>query len=142
MRSDRIAIGALVLLAAGLIVASLVAIGGPWQRQLERRDEARLNDLDAIRQCLEEFPADRLASLASNPLQNPLPCGRSPTLADPYTQEPYTFRQAEADKFSICAKFERSDTDAWERRNSRFESDDDLIFDRKSGCLTFIAKAP
>ncbi len=139
MRSEKIAMGVLVLLAIGLVVAALSVIGGPVQRQLERRDAARLDDLHAIRSCLEEFPADRLATLASSPLKNPLPCDLSPSLADPYTQEPYTFREVKTDRFALCAKFERLDSDAWERRDYMADRRD-YKFDRESGCLTFPAK--
>jgi hypothetical protein len=131
MRREQIAAGVLALLAGGLVVAAIVMVGGPGQGQREKRNRERADDLWELRSCLSLLTEAELVGLASGPLTDPLPCNERPTLADPYSGEPYRFQALERGRFSLCATFEKP------APNPQRYGDGDFNLD--TGCLTFSA---
>lgn len=114
-------------LAAVVVVAGLVLAGGPGQARKERRDEARLRDLDDLSRhigCLwrlgdgATFPAD----LAETP-----ECPGPVRLTDRETGTAYRVEPLKGGAYRLCAPFELSPADQprWAQRRDG----DCVVFD-------------
>lgn len=97
---------AIAALAGGAVAAGLVLAGGPVQARKERRDDARVEDLQRLAahiDCLASESAERRlpADLASTPgCPGPVP------LADSRTGQPYRIEPLDAGRYRLCAAFE------------------------------------
>lgn len=102
---------ALTALSLAILVAGLVASGGPAQGRAEKRDQTRDSDLSQIRSLL--FCKSRQAGQV---VTDPTPteaCPMTPRLADPFTGAPYRIELVAPDSLRLCAGFEvRPETDA------------------------------
>lgn len=97
---------AVAALVAAAVLAGLYAVGGPGSGRAERRDEVRLDDLAWLVQFTECVarssggePPETLAAFPE--------CGGDLRLADPYTNDPYTYQKLSATAYRLCAGFER-----------------------------------
>jgi hypothetical protein len=105
-RND-LALYALAGIAAGLMVAGFLVVGGPGQGRMERRDSDRLNDLELLANCIAGLDDAAVAALPAI-LSEPLPCSGADkaALTDPLTDQPYAFNRLADRRFSVCAAFE------------------------------------
>jgi len=127
MTSDRIAPFALALLAAGLVVAGLMVVGGPGEARRLQRDERRADDLAALANCTAYLPRADWDSLPEA-LTAETVCGNVSGWKDPQTEVPYRIVRKSADDIEICAVFENAYSVA-----RRYNLKD--IFDPESGCI-------
>ncbi|SFA48880.1 hypothetical protein SAMN04487972_10672 [Paracoccus halophilus] len=96
---------AIALLAALAVILGLVVTGGPGRARMERHDDARMRDLEALdRQvvCLAHRDDDRLPRRL-----DPIPqCNWPVPLTDPYTGAPYRYEVTGPRSYRLCAGFE------------------------------------
>lgn len=93
-------------LAGAAVIAGLSIAGGPAQARKERRDEARMDDLQRL--------ATHVACLARDSGLTRLPADLSPTpgcpgpvpLTDSRTGEAYRVEPLDGRKYRLCAAFE------------------------------------
>lgn len=93
-------------LAGAAVIAGLAIAGGPGQARKERRDEARMGDLQRL--------AAHIACLAQDGRLTRPPADLSPTpgcpgpvpLTDIRTGEPYRVEPLDGRKYRLCAAFE------------------------------------
>jgi len=125
---------ALSLAVAALVVAALVAIGGPGAGRKEKRDEARVQDLLAMGDAIACLAADAEGKLPET-LEGIESCGSSLQLDDPFTGVPYRYERLSEDRFRLCAGFEAPGRleDSYYGRIELSE----IRLDRKTGCLLF-----
>lgn len=101
---------AIAALAAAAVVAGLAIGGGPMQARKERRDDARIEDLQRL--------ATHVACLADESGLRRLPADLTPTpgcpgpvpLTDSRSGEPYRVEPLDAGKYRLCAAFELPQT--------------------------------
>lgn len=95
----------LILLVTVGIVAGLVVASNPAQAERERRDKARVNDLEKMNGYVT-----CAARLADNTLPETLPadldCENSKFRKDPSTNQPYRYEKITDQVFRLCAEFE------------------------------------
>ena len=96
---------AIAALAAVLVIAGLVMVGGPMQARKERRDQARMDDLALLADhvdCLSQTEQGSVlpADLAATPS-----CPAPDRLADD-SGAPYRYQPTDALHYRLCAKFE------------------------------------
>lgn len=126
MRSDHLALAALGGLAALLVVAGLVAVGGPEEARRQRRDEARIAALSDLALCMAHLPAAEFDALPPE-MTAGIPCADGDDWRDAQTGTPFRLVRGEGGAFSLCAAFENP---ASVRRNFYGQS-----FDPATGCL-------
>lgn len=95
---------ALTALSLAVLVAGLVASGGPGQGRAERRDQTRRADLSDI-QALLSCKAQQAGQVGTDPTPTEA-CPLTPRLADPFTDAPYRFELVTPDSIRLCAGFE------------------------------------
>jgi hypothetical protein len=115
------------------VVWGFVLAGSPPTRRLERLDEHRLRDLQAIARAIRSMVEDPIKKGA---LKEPLPKtleeaakrARDERLSprDPETGEPYRYTVKNATTFEICATFAR-----------RRDSDDRVFWNHPAGTHCF-----
>jgi hypothetical protein len=108
----------LFLVVSGVVVAGAVAygfviVGSPEQRRLERLDERRLEDLQAIHAEIQDLvrdPDDASTMRRALPATLEELAGqarwRKLTLADPETGAPYGYRVISGSVFEVSATFD------------------------------------
>jgi hypothetical protein len=107
--SDRIAQAGLALLAALLIGAGLMAVGGPEEARRQRRDDDRLSTIIQLSGCFSRLDRAEFDALPPQVTAR-TPCVSELGWSDPQTSEPYRFQRGEGDSFSVCATFEKPDS--------------------------------
>jgi hypothetical protein len=129
--SDRIAQAGLALLAALLIGAGLIAVGGPEEARRQRRDDDRHLAIISLAICISRL--DRAAyDVLPAELKADSPCVAKKTWRDPQTDQPFRFIRGESNSFSVCATFETPDSPI------RIRSE--WILDPATGCITGLWK--
>ena len=102
-------LGGLVALA---VIAGWVTVGGLEAGRTERRDKVRLGDLRKLSEfvrCVGHAESRKLPeTLEPHPT-----CTGEARLADPYTDEPYTYRKTSFSTFQLCAVFEAPEAMAY-----------------------------
>ena len=92
-------------IAALMAVIGLIVSGGPSVGKAEKRDQARLDDLIALRDlthCIAEVSGGVLpASIDGTDL-----CPSAIAFTDPYTGDDYRYEWVSARGFKLCAPFE------------------------------------
>jgi len=103
---------------ASIVVAMVVGwgfvlVGSPGTRRMERFDEDRLRDLQAIAREIQDLVAE--SDGGKNTLKEPLPKtleelarrarGQRVELSDPETGEPYGYNVKGESTFEVCAEF-------------------------------------
>lgn len=127
MRSDRLALIALGGLAALLVVAGLVMVGGPEEARRQRRDEARIAALSYLARCMAQLPAAEFDALPPE-MAADTSCVDGGNWRDTQTGTPFRLVRGEGGAFSLCAAFENP---ASVSRNFYDQS-----FDPATGCIT------
>ena len=104
MRRGLLLIGASAVVAVA-VVAGFLALGTPRDERKRRLDEARVEDLMAIRSAVIEH-YDQTGSLPRSldvlPRRGPKPVG----LVDPESGEPYEYKVDDDSTFFLCATFD------------------------------------
>ncbi|WP_374303175.1 hypothetical protein [Paracoccus sp. (in: a-proteobacteria)] len=95
---------ALTALSLAILVAGIVATGGPAQGRAEKRDRTREQDLAQI-QSLLFCKAQQAGQVLTDPTPTEA-CPMTPRLADPFTQAPYRLELVAPDSIRLCAAFE------------------------------------
>lgn len=121
MRREQIATAGIGLLAAFLVVAGLMVVGGPEQGRAERRDSKRMVAMRDYSQCLAEIPVAKLAASPNVHCKD-----RSSTGVD--GDDALQFELVGDTEFRVCARFEYPD-----RQKTHLMRAD---FDPATGCLT------
>lgn len=106
---------ALTALSLAVLVAGIVATGGPAQGRAERRDGARQRDLSDI-QALLSCKAQQAGRVLTDPTPTEA-CPMTPRLADPFTGAPYRIERVAPDSVRLCAGFELPPDDAAQGRD-------------------------
>lgn len=102
-------VGKSILIVAGVAMAATVAaavwvMGGPNMQRVRRMDERRASDLRDVQSAIEQYHRDNdrlppdLTTLASQP-------GVTLPVADPLTQQRYTYEVQAPDRYILCATF-------------------------------------
>jgi hypothetical protein len=105
MRGETFARIALGALAAGLVVAGLLAVGGPGTARVERRDDVRLDDIQRLAdyvRCVADTQ-DRTLPEALRPVET---CQGGQRFEDPFSGTPYRYEKITETAFRLCAGFE------------------------------------
>lgn len=118
----RIPALALIGLASVMIVLSLWTVGGPEQARAERRDQARMNDLQSLAQHLT-----CLHRLGLGIDEQSDACPESARRSDPLRGEPYRVEVVSGDVVRLCADFETRLPSQWWSNRDDFNDD--------TGCL-------
>ena len=121
MRREQIATAGIGLLAALLVGAGLMVVGGPEQGRIERRDAKRMVALRIYSDCLTHIPAADLANVPNEHCQD-----RS--LTGVAGDEALRFELIGSKEIRVCARFEYPD------RQLTYGIKGD--FDAATGCLT------
>lgn len=95
---------ALTALSLAVLVAGIVATGGPAQGRAEKRDQTRERDLSGI-QSLLFCKAQQAGRVGTDPTPTEA-CPMAPRLADPFTGAPYRIELVAPDSIRLCAGFE------------------------------------
>ncbi|MFA5581935.1 MAG: hypothetical protein WDA25_08295 [Paracoccaceae bacterium] len=123
--TGRVELPALLLAGMGVaaIILGLSVTGGPTQGRMERRDEQRRQDVNAL-----SFQINCLAQNAGNQLPQVIEstdeCLFTGRLNDPLTDIPYRYEPLGNHSYRLCAAFETP-------VRSRWRSDD---FNPETGC--------
>lgn len=112
-----------LLLTCGVVAAvatGIFLIGSPAEERARRLDERRVQDLDDIARAVDLYRS-RHATLPSS-LEE---LGKEPGVrvgsSDPGTGAPYEYRLVEAEKYELCARFERDSVEVGQRaRDTRW----------------------
>ena len=130
-RRDSLVLYGIGLVAAVLVVLGIATVGGPDIGRAERRDQARLSDLQELVSyigCLTASAGDVLPQTL-DPADKT--CAVDPPLLDRFDGVPIRYEPLSATTYRLCARFERPDRmspDAlWNPANS---------FEPSTGCLT------
>lgn len=95
---------ALSALSLAVLVAGIVATGGPAQGRAEKRDQTRQRDLSEIHGLLL-CKAQQAGKVTTDP--TPIEaCPQTPRLADAFTSTPYRIELVPLDSIRLCAGFE------------------------------------
>ncbi|MDO5529769.1 MAG: hypothetical protein Q4F71_10240 [Paracoccus sp. (in: a-proteobacteria)] len=121
---ERYAAFAIAGLAAVMVVAALVTVGGPGRAQQEARDRLRLDDLQMLAMSVDCLADGGPPPAEIAPSEQ---CPDLPRQTDPQTGEPYLYEVIDANSYRLCANFERP-----ERRGF---TGYDMQFDGARGCL-------
>lgn len=127
MKIDSLATLALGGLAALLVGAGLVMVGGPEEARQQKRDEARGYALSKLARCMAQLPAAEFDALPPE-LAADTPCVEDDNWRDAETGAPFRLVRGEGGDFSLCAVFEKP---ASVRRNFYEQR-----FDPATGCIT------
>ena len=129
MTRDRLAVAALGVLVAAALVAGLIVVGGPSRGALEKRDNARLQDLLQLQNQVSCIRNGQPGALPAT--LDPTPqCDYGAPTTDPVSGQPYVYERVGEDQFRLCADFE--DTSRLRRRlEPRLGDVDD------DGCILF-----
>lgn len=100
-----IAIGGLV---AAVIAAGLWTTGGPLTGRMERRDEVRLNDLQAMIWAVRCMADDQDGVLPETYAHTDH-CRSDRATTDPFDGTAYAYAVTSPTSFELCANFERPD---------------------------------
>ena len=99
MRREQMATAGIGLLAAVLVGAGLMAVGGPEQGRAERRDDARLGALRAYAECLSHMPIEELSTAPADI------CADKVALLLP-EGDTLRFEAVGSTKVRVCTRFE------------------------------------
>lgn len=126
------------VIVVGAIVGGLFLIGSPGEARSAKLDARRVSDLRSIAQGIDAH-WNRRGSLPADvaELEEILPHGV--TLADPETNQPYTYRPVDDGVYELCAVFE-TDCTEHERRCARDWSRDVRIGNHGMGEQCFEVK--
>lgn len=127
MRSDRIALAALAVLAALLVGLGLHAVGGPEKARQQKRDTARAEALSDLARCVVQLPAPEFDALPVE-LVPATVCTGFGIWRDDGTGASFRLVRGEGGAFSVCTTFENP---ASVRRYAQDQS-----FDAATGCIT------
>lgn len=105
MRPDRLAPLGLGVLAAAMVIAGLMVVGGPEAARREKRDEARAGDISSLARCLRDLPQAELDALP-NEMTAGTACADSVTWKDAATGEPFRIESDGSGHYRVCATFE------------------------------------
>lgn len=97
---------AIAALAAAAVVAGLAVAGGPMQARKERRDEARMDDLQRLASHIACLVGDRAPRHVPGDLSTTPGCPGPVPLSDSRTGQPYRIEPLEGGKYRLCADFE------------------------------------
>jgi len=104
MIGERPAILAMAAMVVLALVAGIISVGGPMQGALEKRDDARFQDLMSLRNqidCVRE--TDGALPETLEPTSD---CDYGADSVDPITGEPYTYEVIDPETIRLCAGFE------------------------------------
>lgn len=115
---DRLIVGALVVVVATVVGVGIAMLGPPSEERARRLDDRRIDDLRRISLAAhlynsrhQRLPAS-VAELSTEP-------GVMIDTADPVTREAYPYRVVDANRYELCATFDRQSSEA---RSSGFWS--------------------
>lgn len=130
-RRDSLVLYGIGLVAAVLVVLGIVTVGGPGTARAERRDQARLEDLQQLVPYIGCLTAQAGEVLPQSLGPTNKACAEDPPLADRFDGEPYRYERLSGASYRLCARLERPDrlsSDAvWNPASS---------FEPSTGCLT------
>ena len=118
----KIGLGIVVIAAIG---AGLATVGGPGTGRIEKRDSARLSDLQQLKRfvtCVARSSDNNVPDTL-----DPVPtCQQNLTTEDPFTGEAYVYRKLDDTTFDLCASFEAPE------RFSKWQQNE---LDLETGCI-------
>lgn len=119
-------IGVIILMTIG---AGIWSLGGPASAKQEKRDKARMSDIQNLNDhviCLSRQAEQGLP--ATLPLAGDVPsaCTPVPRMVDPFTDAPHGYERLSDDSYLICATFEKPELIAYP-----------ATFDATTGCVRF-----
>lgn len=121
---------AIAALAVALVVAGLAIGGGPGQARKERRDAARMDDLNRLSGHIGCLSRDAAGRVMPTDLQKTKGCPDPVVLTDAGSGKPYRFEPIDADSYRLCADFELPAGDQRARGWTNGRRDGDcLVFD-------------
>lgn len=127
MKLDSLPLYILGTLVVVGIVAGFFTVGGPLQGRMERHDVVRADDLremDGYIACVVRL-GDGITLPETLPIEPK--CIGSRRLADPFSNQPYSYEKLSDKSFRVCANFEALD------KARPTEAPD---FDYETGCMT------
>lgn len=127
MQAERLPLIALAALVAGLVALGLLAVGGPGAGRMEKRDDARLSDLQEISQYVR-CVADAQGKVLPEALDPMTTCQRDLRRTDPFTDAPYRYERVSDTSYRLCAGFEGAE---------RMSRNIAARLDPETGCLQF-----
>lgn len=119
-------IGAVVILT---VIAGIWAVGGPATGAQEKRDKARMSDLSRLGShvhCLARADDKTLPESLPTAEATITACTPAPRMADPFTEQSYTYERLSDTAFRVCAGFENPELIALSGS-----------FDKETGCLNY-----
>lgn len=98
--------GAIAVLAAAAVAAGLALAGGPMQARKERRDDARMGDLQQLAGHISCLVGDSDIRRLPDDLGPTPGCPGPVALTDSRNGEPYRIESLGDGKYRLCASFE------------------------------------
>jgi ethanolamine utilization microcompartment shell protein EutS len=132
-RRDSLVLYGIGLVAAVLVVLGIATVGGPDIARAERRDQARLSDLQELVSyigCLTASAGDVLPQTL-DPADKT--CAVDPPLSDRFDGAPVRYEPLSAKSYRLCATFELP-----ERLMPYMGINSAESFEPSTGCLTVI----
>jgi hypothetical protein len=118
--------GVVVLLTIG---AGLWTLRGPATAEQEKRDKARMSDVQNLNAhviCLTREAAGQLPVTLPRSEDTPPRCTPVPRMTDPFTDTQHGYERLSEDSYRICAAFEKPELIAYP-----------ASFDASTGCVGF-----
>lgn len=120
----KIGFGVVVVLA---IIGGIATVGGPATGRMEKRDQARISDLNELRNYVTCVARARDKTLPDS-LDGNSECKRNLNRTDPFDGTPYVYRKLSDTSYELCANFERPEAlSRWQGQNLHSET----------GCLRY-----
>jgi hypothetical protein len=113
--------GLLTVVAIAAIAIGMLILGSPAEERVRRLDERRVQDLTNIAEAVDLYWTRR-ARLPSSFDELRSEPGGSVGFNDPSTNELYEYQSLEAEKYELCAKFDRDSQGSGQTINDGFWS--------------------
>ncbi|MGQ0610756.1 MAG: hypothetical protein ACT4N9_06600 [Paracoccaceae bacterium] len=130
-RRDSLILYGIGLVAAVLVGLGIVTVGGPDIARAERRDQARLEDLQRLVPYIGCLTAEAGQGLPLSLGEANTSCAEDPPLADRFDGAPYRYERLSETSYRLCARLERPD-----RMSPDALWTPDSSFKPSTGCLT------
>ncbi len=120
----KIGFGVVVVLA---VVGGIATVGGPAKGRMEKRDQARMTDLNSLQSYVTCVARAREKTLPDSLDGNP-ECPRNLDRIDPFDDTPYIYRKLDEESFELCAQFELPEAlNRWQTQN----------LNKDTGCIRY-----
>ncbi len=127
MQTEEIAKYGFGVVVVAAIVAGIVSVGGPGTGRMEKRDQARMTDINMLNAYVTCVARAQDKTLPDS-LDGNSDCRRELDRVDPFTNEPYVYRKLAEDSYELCAGFELPDAlNQWQAQN----------LDKETGCIRY-----